>query len=147
MCGRNGKHGGMKANRWWKLNPCSEQLTGLRVYSSDGGPCRAAGQGKTVPGQHSQVYIYPPRSPAVLSTFHEGEKKVSLNGHHPCLCRHTTKPYYIAKNHNIDISFRIYVCMYVYVRDHKSSLKQHRYICSNSQQYIVWVKIIDFYIK
>ncbi len=28
---------------------------------------------------------------------------------------------------------------------HKSSHKQHRYICSNSQQYIVWVKIINFY--
>ncbi len=29
--------------------------------------------------------------------------------------------------------------------EHKSSHKQHRYICSNSQQYIVWVKIINFY--
>ncbi len=28
--------------------------------------------------------------------------------------------------------------------EHKTSLKLHRYICSNSQQYIVWVKIIDF---
>ncbi len=28
--------------------------------------------------------------------------------------------------------------------EHKSSHKQHRYICSNRQQYIVWVKIIDF---
>ncbi len=28
--------------------------------------------------------------------------------------------------------------------NHKSSHKQHRYICSNSQTYIVWVKIIDF---
>ncbi len=28
--------------------------------------------------------------------------------------------------------------------DHKTSHKQHRYICSNSQKYIVWVKIIDF---
>ncbi len=29
--------------------------------------------------------------------------------------------------------------------EHKSSHKQHSYICSNSQQYIVWVKIIIFY--
>ncbi len=29
--------------------------------------------------------------------------------------------------------------------DHKTSHKSHRYICSNSQQYIVWVKIVDFY--
>ncbi len=28
--------------------------------------------------------------------------------------------------------------------DHKTSLKSHRYICSNSQQYIVWVKILIF---
>ncbi len=28
--------------------------------------------------------------------------------------------------------------------DHKTSLKSLRYICSNSQQYIVWVKIIHF---
>ncbi len=29
--------------------------------------------------------------------------------------------------------------------EHKSSLKSLEYICSNSQQYIVWVKIIHFY--
>ncbi len=28
--------------------------------------------------------------------------------------------------------------------EHKSSLKSLEYICSNSQQYIEWVKIIDF---
>ncbi len=28
--------------------------------------------------------------------------------------------------------------------DHKTSLKSLEYICSNSQKYIVWVKIIDF---
>ncbi len=28
--------------------------------------------------------------------------------------------------------------------DHKIILKSHGYISSNSQQYIVWVKIIDF---
>ncbi len=27
---------------------------------------------------------------------------------------------------------------------HKTSLKSLGYICSNSQKYIVWVKIIDF---
>ncbi len=30
------------------------------------------------------------------------------------------------------------------ILDRKTSHKEHRYICSNSQQYIVWVKIIDF---
>ncbi len=29
--------------------------------------------------------------------------------------------------------------------EHKTSLKSLGYICSNSQQYIVWVKIIHFY--
>ncbi len=28
--------------------------------------------------------------------------------------------------------------------EHKSSPEQHSYICSNSQQYIVWVKMINF---
>ncbi len=28
--------------------------------------------------------------------------------------------------------------------DHKTSLKSLGYICSNSQKYIVWVKITDF---
>ncbi len=32
----------------------------------------------------------------------------------------------------------------VYIYDHGAQ-KQHGYICSNSQQYIVWVKIIFFY--
>ncbi len=30
--------------------------------------------------------------------------------------------------------------------EHKSSHKQHRYICSNIQQYIVWIKMIHFYL-
>ncbi len=29
--------------------------------------------------------------------------------------------------------------------EHKSSVKLLGYICNNSQKYIVWVKIIDFY--
>jgi len=29
--------------------------------------------------------------------------------------------------------------------EHKRSHKQHSYICRNSQQYIVWLKIIHFY--
>ncbi len=29
--------------------------------------------------------------------------------------------------------------------DHKTSLKSLGYICSNSQKYMVWVKIIDFF--
>ncbi len=37
-----------------------------------------------------------------------------------------------------------FICLYVSL-EHKSSHKQHSYICSNSQQYIVWVKIIHFY--
>ncbi len=31
--------------------------------------------------------------------------------------------------------------------EHKSSVKSLGYICSNSQKYIVWVKIIDFSFK
>ncbi len=41
----------------------------------------------------------------------------------------------------------IYICVCVCVcvsLEHKSSLKSLGYICSNSQKYIVWVKIIDF---
>ncbi len=35
--------------------------------------------------------------------------------------------------------------MFTYVTlDHKTSLKSHWYICSNSQQYIEWIKIIVF---
>ncbi len=35
-------------------------------------------------------------------------------------------------------------CLYVTL-DHKTSLKSLGYICSNSQKYIVWVKMIDFW--
>ncbi len=28
--------------------------------------------------------------------------------------------------------------------DHKTSHKLHGYMCSNSQQYTVWIKMIDF---
>ncbi len=45
-------------------------------------------------------------------------------------------------------------CIYIYISlailsiyvtlENKSSLKSLGYICSNSQKYIVWVKIIDF---
>ncbi len=30
--------------------------------------------------------------------------------------------------------------------EHRSSLKQHSYICSNSQRYIVWLKVIHLYL-
>ncbi len=40
---------------------------------------------------------------------------------------------------NVENIYRIYVTL-----DHKTSLKSLGYICSNSQKYIVWVKIIDF---
>ncbi len=36
-------------------------------------------------------------------------------------------------------------CLLNVTLEHKSSLKSLEYICSNSQKYIVWVKIIDFY--
>ncbi len=49
----------------------------------------------------------------------------------------------------------IYIYIYRYIisneystcvaLEHKSSLKSLGYICSNSQQYIVWVKIINVY--
>ncbi len=55
------------------------------------------------------------------------------------------------------------VCIYIYIHthiyiyicklclcvcealDHETSLKSLGHICSNSQKYIVWVKIINFY--
>ncbi len=37
-----------------------------------------------------------------------------------------------------------YILIIYVTLDHKTNHKSHRYICSNSQQYIVWVKIIDF---
>ncbi len=39
------------------------------------------------------------------------------------------------------------VCIYIYIYmtlNHKTSLKSLGYICSNSQKYILWLKIIDF---
>ncbi len=42
------------------------------------------------------------------------------------------------------IKWPVSVCIYIYV-SHKSSHKQHSYICSNIQQYIVWLKMIHFY--
>ncbi len=43
----------------------------------------------------------------------------------------------------------LHVCVQVVIQyvslEHKTSLKSLGYICSNNQQYIVWVKIIDFY--
>ncbi len=42
-----------------------------------------------------------------------------------------------------NVTMCVYI-LYVYM-DHKPSLKLLGYICNNSQKYIVWVKIIDFY--
>ncbi len=40
---------------------------------------------------------------------------------------------------------KYYISSILYVTlEHKTSLKSLEYICSNSQQYIVWVKMIDF---
>ncbi len=46
---------------------------------------------------------------------------------------------------------QIYIYIYIYVcvcvtLEHKTSLKSLGYIYSNSQKYIVWVKIIDFFL-
>ncbi len=38
----------------------------------------------------------------------------------------------------------IYIRLYMTL-EHRRSHKQHRYICSNSQQYIVWLKMINVY--
>ncbi len=52
--------------------------------------------------------------------------------------------------HNPVMQCRFLLCMYdlsdiTYVTlEHKSSLKSLGCICSKSQKYIVWVKIIDF---
>ncbi len=45
-------------------------------------------------------------------------------------------------------SISIYIYIYIYVcvtLDHKTSLKYLEFIYINSQKYIVWVKMIDFY--
>ncbi len=42
--------------------------------------------------------------------------------------------------------FLLWFCLNVTL-DHKSSLKSLGYICSNSQKYTVWVKIIDFSLR
>ncbi len=45
-----------------------------------------------------------------------------------------------------DCILYIYIYIHIYVTlDHKCSLKSLGYVCSNSQKYIVWVKIIDFF--
>ncbi len=49
---------------------------------------------------------------------------------------------------NHQTASRIYIYIYIYIcvtLDHKTSLKSLGYICSNSQKYIVWVKIIVFF--
>ncbi len=38
----------------------------------------------------------------------------------------------------------VYIITLYVTLDHKTSLKSLGYICSNSQKYKVWVKIIDF---
>ncbi len=42
-------------------------------------------------------------------------------------------------------SFLFIVLRTLVTLEHKTSLKSLGYICSNSQKYIVWVKIIDFF--
>ncbi len=49
--------------------------------------------------------------------------------------------FYLSKYPEIKIIFSALMCVTL---DHKTSLKSLEYICSNSQKYIVWVKIIDF---
>ncbi len=53
------------------------------------------------------------------------------------------------KNLNIEKTpFKVvqikFLAMHIIVIIIESNHKQHRYICSNSQQYIVWVKIMHF---
>ncbi len=44
---------------------------------------------------------------------------------------------------NVLICIIIIIILYVTL-DHKTSLKSLGYVCSNSQKYIIWVKIINF---
>ncbi len=37
-----------------------------------------------------------------------------------------------------------HICLIFVTLDHKTSIKSLGYICSNSQKYIAWVKMIDF---
>ncbi len=62
----------------------------------------------------------------------------------------------LAPNGGFNLTFRV-TLLYIYryiisneystfvTLEHKTSLKSLGYICSNSQQYIVWVKIINLY--
>ncbi len=45
--------------------------------------------------------------------------------------------------HPLKIVYYLLICLYVTL-EHTRSLKSLGYICSNSQKYSVWVKIIDF---
>ncbi len=70
-----------------------------------------------------------------------------------CVCYDITlvpkKCIYIYIHTYIHTHTHIYIYIHTYIHmtlNHKSSHKQHGYICNNSQQYIVWVKsIISFY--
>ncbi len=47
--------------------------------------------------------------------------------------------------HHDSCSKGAYPCILYVTLDHKTSRKSLRYICSNSQKYTVWVKILHFY--
>ncbi len=49
----------------------------------------------------------------------------------------------ISENLLICIIIIIIIILYVTL-DHKTSLKSLGYVCSNSQKYIIWVKILNF---
>ncbi len=55
--------------------------------------------------------------------------------------------YILIENNSFTSQYYSYNFVYV-TQDHKTSLQSrissHGYFCSNSQQYIVWVKMIDF---
>ncbi len=66
-----------------------------------------------------------------------------------CICSVVV---YLQRDAHMDVRFKVHRYrldtehfIYTYVTlEHKISLKSLGYICSNSQKYIVWVKIIDF---
>ncbi len=78
--------------------------------------------------------------------YHEYLSMTSL---WPCAANSST-----AQNHIVTLflvsliwlltSDNIWKCLKQEKQHHKISLMLHSYICSNSQKYIVWVKMIDF---
>ncbi len=59
-------------------------------------------------------------------------------------CTYAFKNVYICSIY-LNVMLKYFLISKYVTLEHKSSHKLPGYICSNNQQYIVWVKIIDFH--